>query len=127
MTELNKKMLKLSGITEKSNVLDLGCGNGNFSFFINEQTGARITGVDLSDTRIENAKKVLSKKSDEIIMNGKLYRHPYFEIVTPVILRILKRIIIEKNAKKENFTGISGTTPCYLFENVKIQLVREDL
>lgn len=66
MTELNKKMLRLSGITEKSNVLDLGCGNGNNSFFINEQTGARITGVDLSDTRIENAKKVLSRKSDEI-------------------------------------------------------------
>lgn len=66
MTELNKKMLDLSGITEKSNVLDLGCGNGNNSFFINEKTGAKITGIDLSDTRIENAKKVLSKKDRKV-------------------------------------------------------------
>ena len=26
------------------------------------------------------------------------------------------------NARKENFTGISGTTLCYFFENVKIKL-----
>lgn len=66
MTELNKKMLGLSVITEKSNVLDLGCGNGNNSFFINKETKSKITGIDLSDTRIENAKKVLAQKSNEV-------------------------------------------------------------
>lgn len=63
MTELNKKMLKLSQIDNKSSVLDLGCGNGNNSFFINEKTGAKVTGLDLSDIRIENANKVLSTKN----------------------------------------------------------------
>ena len=66
MTELNKKMLKLSNITEKSNVLDLGCGNGVNSFFINQTTDAAVTGIDLSDTRIENAKKVLSEKNRKV-------------------------------------------------------------
>ena len=66
MIDLNKKMLKLSRISDKSNVLDLGCGNGNNTFFVNSKTGAKITGIDLSDTRIENAKKVLSKKTSEV-------------------------------------------------------------
>ncbi|MEK7648620.1 MAG: methyltransferase domain-containing protein [Patescibacteria group bacterium] len=74
MTELNKKMLKLSGITEKSNVLDLGCGNGNNTYFINSKTGARVTGIDLSDTRIENAKKVLSRKSSKVKSNIKFHQ-----------------------------------------------------
>lgn len=57
MEELNKKMLKLSGINQDSNVLDLGCGNGLNSIFINQETGAEVVGLDLSDVRIENAKK----------------------------------------------------------------------
>ncbi|MFH1129410.1 MAG: class I SAM-dependent methyltransferase [Patescibacteria group bacterium] len=66
MMELNKKMLKLSQIDNKSSVLDLGCGNGNNSFFINEKTDAKVVGLDLSDTRIENAKKVLLTKSKKV-------------------------------------------------------------
>ena len=57
-------MLGLSVITEKSNVLDLGCGNGNNSFFINKETKSKITGIDLSDTRIENAKSFGSKSNE---------------------------------------------------------------
>ena len=74
MTELKKKMLGLSVITEKSNVLDLGCGNGNNSFFINKETKSKITGIDLSDTRIENAKKFwLKKKSNEVKNKNKIF------------------------------------------------------
>ena len=66
MTELNKKMLNLSQIDENSSVLDLGCGNGNNSFFIHKKTGAKVTGLDLSDTRIENANKTLSTESKSV-------------------------------------------------------------
>lgn len=66
MTLLNKKMIKKSLINSKSNVLDMGCGNGNNSFFINKETGAKVTGIDLSDTRIENANSVLKKSSTEV-------------------------------------------------------------
>lgn len=66
MVELNKKMLKLSGIDSNSNVLDLGCGNGNNSFFIHEKTKTKVTGLDLSDTRIENATQTLSEKNEKI-------------------------------------------------------------
>lgn len=64
MTELNKKMLALSTIGDKSKVLDLGCGNGTNSFFIHEKTKATVTGVDLSDTRIENAKSILTQSKN---------------------------------------------------------------
>ena len=59
MVELNNKMLALSGINEKSTVLDLGCGNGNNSFFIHHKTGAKVFGIDLSDARIQNAQAEL--------------------------------------------------------------------
>lgn len=63
MTELNRRMLNIAGIDKSSNVLDLGCGNGNNSFFLRQKTKAHITGIDLSDVRIENANKQLLKTS----------------------------------------------------------------
>ncbi len=64
-SELNKKMLNLARISPESSLLDLGCGNGVNTFFIHEETGATVTGVDLSDTRIQNAQKdLLGKEKD---------------------------------------------------------------
>lgn len=66
MKELNAKMLGLVDIDTTSNVLDLGCGNGLNAIFLHEETGAQITGIDLSDTRIENAKALLQSSSSSI-------------------------------------------------------------
>lgn len=74
MVELNKKMLNLSNIDSKSTVLDVGCGNGNNSFFINQESGAKVTGIDLSDVRIDNAKKILAKSNSKIKKNLQFFQ-----------------------------------------------------
>ena len=48
-------MLERSGIGASSRVLDLGCGNGNASIWLAQQTGCEVVGVDLSGVRIKNA------------------------------------------------------------------------
>ncbi len=60
-SRLNEIMLDNSGIGEHSHVLDLGCGNGNTSIWLCEATGARVTGIDLSSVRIDNAIQSLAR------------------------------------------------------------------
>lgn len=52
----NQYMLSHSGISEQSLVLDLGCGNGNTSIWLAQQTGCEVVGIDLSAVRVSNAK-----------------------------------------------------------------------
>ena len=54
-TRLNELMVEYAGIDEKARVLDVGCGNGTTAAWICRATGARVTGIDLSGVRIENA------------------------------------------------------------------------
>ena len=61
---LNDVMLENSGIDADSHVLDLGCGNGNTSVWLCRATGARVTGIDLSGVRIENAIASLDETPD---------------------------------------------------------------
>ncbi|MEC4813192.1 MAG: methyltransferase domain-containing protein [Scytonema sp. PMC 1069.18] len=49
-------MLSHSGITQESQVLNLGCGNGNTAVWLAQQTGCKVIGVDVNRVRIENAK-----------------------------------------------------------------------
>ena len=56
---LNAIMLEDSGIDGSARVLDLGCGNGNTAVWLCRTTGARVTGIDLSGVRIENAIEAL--------------------------------------------------------------------
>lgn len=63
MIKLNEKMIALSKIDEESNVLDFGCGNGTNSLYIHQKTGANVTGIDLSDIRIKNARRSLTKNN----------------------------------------------------------------
>jgi ubiquinone/menaquinone biosynthesis C-methylase UbiE len=53
----NEYMLEESGITASSKVLNLGCGDGNSSIWLAQQTGCEVIGVDLSETLIGNAKQ----------------------------------------------------------------------
>lgn len=52
---LNRKMLEEAGIAPSSHVLDLGCGNGNTATWLCQSAGCRVTGIDLSGVRINNA------------------------------------------------------------------------
>ena len=63
-SRLNEIMLEDSGIGVHSHVLDLGCGNGNTSLWLCRTTGAKVTGIDLSGVRIDNAKGLLEAAPD---------------------------------------------------------------
>ncbi len=51
----NQYMLQRSGITNKSKVLDICCGNGKTAIWLAQQTGCEVVGIDLSQVQINNA------------------------------------------------------------------------
>jgi ubiquinone/menaquinone biosynthesis C-methylase UbiE len=55
-------MIEKTKISESSNVLNVGCGDGEVDVQIVKKTGCKITGIDLSNVRIENAKKKIPPK-----------------------------------------------------------------
>jgi len=50
-----QKMMTDLGITEKSNVLDVGCGRGRVLAHIAMTTGARASGINIDTTQLESA------------------------------------------------------------------------
>ncbi|GJP09512.1 hypothetical protein NJB18001_38110 [Mycobacterium marinum] len=54
----NEQMLRAARIGPQSRVLDLACGNGTVSAWLARQTGAQVTGIDLSAVRIANAQRL---------------------------------------------------------------------
>ena len=52
---LNQLMVEYGGIDENAKVLDVGCGNGNAAIWLCRNSGAHVTGVDLSGVRVANA------------------------------------------------------------------------
>jgi len=53
---LTSYMVEKAEISENSNVLNVGCGDGEVDIQIVEKTSCQMTGIDLSSVRIENAK-----------------------------------------------------------------------
>lgn len=43
-------------------ILDYGCGDAPFSFFVAEHGAAHVTGIDISDVSVENCKKIAQEK-----------------------------------------------------------------
>lgn len=74
MKELNKKMLDLAQINTTSTVLDLGCGNGINSFFIEKNCACRVTGLDLSDARINNAQEARARCDSNTKKNVRFFQ-----------------------------------------------------
>ena len=58
---LNELMVECAGIDETARVLDVGCGNGTTAAWLCRATGARVTGIDLSGVRVENAVAALTQ------------------------------------------------------------------
>lgn len=57
-------LLAKSQITQDSNVLEIGSANGVVSTMLAQQTGATVTGIDISETHVQQAKNKLSQTPD---------------------------------------------------------------
>ena len=66
---LNRIMAEKARITNESTVLDIGCGNGNTAAWLCQRTRCRVTGIDLTGVRIDNADKGLNELPSEIRSN----------------------------------------------------------
>jgi len=56
---LNEIMLDKASIDDGARVLDLGCGNGTTAMWLARSRGCHVVGIDLSGTRIGNARQAL--------------------------------------------------------------------
>ena len=65
-SNLNRVMLEKAGIGPSAHVLDLGCGNGNTSTWLCRSAGCRVTGIDLSGVRVNNAIESLAMQQEEV-------------------------------------------------------------
>ena len=59
----NKFVLNILQIDNEDSVLDAGCGIGGTSIFIAESTGAKVSGITLSEVQLEQANKLASKSN----------------------------------------------------------------
>ena len=65
-------MIELLKLSEKDLCLDIGCGNGRISNYINQKTGASIDGIDSSENAIKFANEFFGK---EILLLFKLHEY----------------------------------------------------
>jgi cyclopropane fatty-acyl-phospholipid synthase-like methyltransferase len=59
-------LIQVSAIGPQSRVLDLGCGNGMIAEYIADQTGAHVTGIDLIERAIQDARTRTQGKQDRL-------------------------------------------------------------
>lgn len=62
--DLTKDLSERLGLQESSRVLDLACGVGTTAIFLAKNFGCHVTGLDLAEGNIEEAKKLLLSHSD---------------------------------------------------------------
>lgn len=63
---LNETMVTKAQISEAATVLDLGCGNGTTAMWLGRNCGCRVTGIDLSGTRVGNARQALKDQPADL-------------------------------------------------------------
>lgn len=74
-------LIQLLQPANESRFLDLGCGKGRHSFYLN-QKGFDVTGVDLSEESIRYAKQLENNKLHFYVHDmRKLFRTNYFDII----------------------------------------------
>lgn len=77
MTQI-EKLLEMLNLNENSRLLDLGCGSGYITEYIQECTNSIVTGVDLSSVAIESAINRTKMKSSKLMFQtGDMMRLQY--------------------------------------------------
>ena len=66
LEKTNQVLLEISGVKKGDRVLDAGCGVGGTAFYIAGKTGAKVTGITISERQFEYA----NKKRNELNMNN---------------------------------------------------------
>ena len=61
-----EQLIQYAGLEQKTNVLDLGCGNGMIAEYLSDRTGAHVTGIDYIVQAVNTAKVRTATKSDRL-------------------------------------------------------------
>ncbi len=80
---LNNIMAEKARIDANSSVLDLGCGSGTTAMWLAQDRNCRVTGVDLSGIRIQNAKDTLQTQPQEMRQNVAFEKASAIELPFP--------------------------------------------
>jgi tocopherol O-methyltransferase len=88
LLRMNEVMAQEAGIVAGDHVLDAGCGVGGSAVFIAGTTGAKVTGITLSEKQAQQARKNANEKgvtqtTDFLIMNYSATSFPaaHFDVV----------------------------------------------
>jgi ubiquinone/menaquinone biosynthesis C-methylase UbiE len=121
---LNPAIFRILGNVKGKKILDLGCGNGYFSFML-EKKWAKVTGVDISSNLIAFAKetaKKLKSKSEFLVAdaaNLKVLKDKKFDIIVSNMafmdIKDIKKTIKEcsKHLRKTWLLLFSIANPIY--------------
>jgi ubiquinone/menaquinone biosynthesis C-methylase UbiE len=63
--DATKDLIKLCKISEKTHVLDIGCGTGATACYLGKQYGCRVTGIDIREGMIKRAKEMAKDEKVE--------------------------------------------------------------
>lgn len=66
VARLDRMMVEKGRIDAAAQVLDIGCGNGTVAIRLAQQTGCRVTGIDLSGVRVNNALADRERQTPEL-------------------------------------------------------------
>jgi len=66
-TEESNQIPKLLGLGPDSVVLEIGCGSGRYAIHVAQQTGCRVTGVDINPHGIRNANRLAQEGALESV------------------------------------------------------------
>jgi len=65
MSQINELIRRLN-LSTSDRLLDIGCGNGCITEYIQKTTGAHVTGIDLSPVAIERARKRTHDRTEKL-------------------------------------------------------------
>lgn len=75
LLRMNEIMIEAAGIKTGDHVLDAGCGVGGSSIFIAKHTGAKVTGITLSERQVQQATANAKTNGVEASVNFKVMNY----------------------------------------------------